>query len=137
MTLTIGSGPFGHRPAGRFNVEIPVRDVLFVDPSPRWIRAARDGETVLDSRRAKMLHQHGRLARYFVPRDDVRWDRLGDVQPVEPPAPRTWTATSRSRGTTSMPGSRRTSNWSRTRSTPTTASMSAAPRGMSSFRPTG
>jgi uncharacterized protein (DUF427 family) len=86
MTLTMGSGPFGHRPAGRFNVEIPVRDVLFVDPSPRWIRAARDGETVLDSRRAKMLHQHGRLPRYFVPRADVRWDRLDDVQPVEPPA---------------------------------------------------
>jgi uncharacterized protein (DUF427 family) len=86
MSLTMGTGPFGHRPAGRFNVDISVRDVLFVDPSPRWIRAARGGETVIDSRRAKMLHQHGRLARYFVPRDDVRWDRMGDVQPVEPPA---------------------------------------------------
>ena len=82
----MGSGPFGHRPAGHFNVDIPVSDVLFVDPSSRWIRAVRGGETVIDSRRAKMLHQHGMLARYFVPRDDVRWDRLSDVEPVQAPA---------------------------------------------------
>lgn len=86
MSLTMGSGPFGHRPAGRFNVEIPAREVLFVDPSPRRVRAVRDGETVIDSRRVRMLHQHGVLARYFFPRADVRWDRLGDVAPVEPPA---------------------------------------------------
>jgi uncharacterized protein (DUF427 family) len=86
MSLTMGSGPFGHQPAGRFNVEIPVREVLFVDPSPRWIRASRGGATVIDSRRAKLLHQHAVLARYFFPRDDVRWDLLGDVEPVAPPA---------------------------------------------------
>lgn len=86
MSLTMGSAPFGHRPAGRFNVEIPVTEVLFVDPSPRWIRAARGGETVIDSRRAKLLHQHGALARYYFPREDVRWERVGDVEPVEPPA---------------------------------------------------
>jgi uncharacterized protein (DUF427 family) len=85
MSLTMGSGPFGQRPAGRFNVEIPYREVLFADPSPRRLRARRDGETVLDSRRAKLLHQHGALPLYFVPRDDVRWDLLGDVEPVEPP----------------------------------------------------
>ncbi|MGH2970291.1 MAG: DUF427 domain-containing protein [Solirubrobacteraceae bacterium] len=62
-----------------------MHEVLFVDPSPRWIRATRGGETI-DSRRAKMLHQHGVLARYFFPRDDVRWDRLSDVEPVVPPA---------------------------------------------------
>jgi uncharacterized protein (DUF427 family) len=55
MSLTMGSGPFGHRPAGRFNVELPVRE-------------------------------HGVLARYFFPRDDVRWELLGDVEPVAPPA---------------------------------------------------
>jgi len=86
MSLTMGSGPFGHRPAGRFNLEIPVTAVLFVDPSPRWIRAARGSETVVDSRRAKLLHRHGALPRYFVPRDDVRWELLSGVVPVEPPA---------------------------------------------------
>jgi uncharacterized protein (DUF427 family) len=86
MSLTMGSGPFGHRPAGRFNVDIPASEVLFVDPSPRRIRAARGGETVIDSRRAKLLHRHGMLARYFFPRDDVRWEALRDLEPVLPPA---------------------------------------------------
>ncbi|MBB4660664.1 DUF427 domain-containing protein [Conexibacter arvalis] len=86
MSLTIGSGPFGQRPAGRFNVEIPAGELLFVEPSPRWVRALRGGETVIDSRRAKLLHRHGALARYFVPRDDVRWERLADLEPVAPPA---------------------------------------------------
>ena len=82
----MGTGPFGHSPAGRFNVEIPTNDVLFVDPSPRWIRGERGGETVIDSRRMKMLHQHGMLGRYFFPRDDIRLDLLDGVEPVEPPA---------------------------------------------------
>lgn len=86
MSLTVGSGPFGHRPAGRFNLEIPVAEILFVDPSPRWIRAMRGGETAIDSRRAKLLYQPGMLARYFFPRDDVRWDLIEDVEPVQPPA---------------------------------------------------
>lgn len=46
MTLTMDTGSFGHRPADRFNVEIPVGQVLFVDPSPRSVRG---GETVIDS----------------------------------------------------------------------------------------
>jgi uncharacterized protein (DUF427 family) len=85
MSLTVGSAPFGHRPAGRFNVDIPVERVVFVDPSERWIRATRGGETVVDSRHAKLLYQHGALARYFFPREDVRWDLLGDVEAVQPP----------------------------------------------------
>src|SRR3954454_20293585 len=85
MSLTMGSGPFGQHPAGHFNVDIPFREVLFADPSPRRLRARRGAETVLDSRRAKLLHQHGALPLYFFPRDDVRWDLLGDVEPVEPP----------------------------------------------------
>jgi uncharacterized protein (DUF427 family) len=85
MALTMGSGPFGHRPAGRFNVPIAVREVLFVDPSPRRVRAELGGETVVDCRRVQMLHQHGVLPRYFCPRDDVRWSALGKVQPVLPP----------------------------------------------------
>ena len=51
MTLTVGSGPFGHNPAGSFNVEIPSRDrLLFVEPSQRWIRGLLGDETVVDSR---------------------------------------------------------------------------------------
>ena len=86
MSLTLGTGPFGHEPAGRFNVDIPVREVVLVDPSPRWVRATLGGATVLDSRRAKVLHEHARLARYFVPRDDVDWGRVEAIEAVEPPA---------------------------------------------------
>jgi uncharacterized protein (DUF427 family) len=85
MSLTMGAGPFGHAPAGRFNLEIPYREVVFVDPSPRRIRALRDGATVVDSHRVRMLHRHGALARYFFPREDVDWQKLAGVAPVEPP----------------------------------------------------
>jgi uncharacterized protein (DUF427 family) len=85
MSLTMGSGPFGHRPAGRFNFDVPTREVVFVDPSPRRIRAEHGGEMVLDSRRVQLVHRHGALARYFVPREDVRWDLIGDVEAVTPP----------------------------------------------------
>ena len=85
MSLTMGTGPFGHAPAGRFNVDVPHARILFSDPSPRRIRAVLGGRTVIDSRRTRVLHEHGRLPRYFVPREDVRWQDLGDVAPVEPP----------------------------------------------------
>jgi uncharacterized protein (DUF427 family) len=86
MSLTVGTGPFGHAPLGRFNFEVPRTDVMFVEPSPRWIRGERGGDVVVDSRRAMMLHEHGRLSRYFVPREDVRWEALVGVEVVEPPA---------------------------------------------------
>src|ERR671926_372678 len=59
MSLTAGRGPFGHAPAGRFNFEVPADEVMFVDPSPRRIRAFRGGEAAIDSRRVKMLHRIG------------------------------------------------------------------------------
>jgi regulatory LuxR family protein len=58
MALTMGAGPFGHRPAGRFNVTIR---------SPTCCSSIPPG-------------------RYYVPRDDVRWDLLSDVEPVQAPA---------------------------------------------------
>lgn len=85
MSLTMGTGPFGHEPAGRFNVELEPADIAYVEPSPRRVRAVRDGETVLDSTRAKMLHRHAHLARYFFPRADWRWELLDGLEPVLPP----------------------------------------------------
>jgi uncharacterized protein (DUF427 family) len=86
MSLTMGTGPFGHVPMGRFNFDVPRTDVMFVEPSPRWIRARLGGRTVVDSRRARMLHEHARLARYFFPREDVDWDGVAGIAAVEPPA---------------------------------------------------
>lgn len=85
MSLTMGAGPFGHAPAGSFNVEVPREGLIYVEPSLRRIRAVLDGETLLDSRRARMLFEQRRLPRYFFPREDVRWDLVASVSPVDPP----------------------------------------------------
>jgi uncharacterized protein (DUF427 family) len=84
MSLTVGTGPFGQRPGGEFNFELPRRKgLIYFEDSPRRIRARLGGETVVDSRRAKMLHEHGHLPVYYFPRDEVRMDLL------EPSAKRT------------------------------------------------
>ncbi|MFW6067033.1 MAG: DUF427 domain-containing protein [Myxococcota bacterium] len=77
MSLTKGSGPFGERPAGTFNFrrEGPER-VLYWEPSPRRVRVVFAGETVADSRRAKLLHEEGLLPVYYFPAGDLRQDLL-------------------------------------------------------------
>ncbi|MDQ4041704.1 MAG: DUF427 domain-containing protein [Actinomycetota bacterium] len=77
MTLTVGTAPFGNRPSGVFNREMPERRglIYFEDFLPR-VRARFAGETVVDSTRVKLLHEHGRLPVFYFPRDDVRTDLL-------------------------------------------------------------
>ena len=79
MSLTIGSGPFGHHPAGRFNFDAPGESVLYLEELPRWTRARLDGETVVDSRRPRLLHEHGRLPVLWFPEEDVRMDLVGEL----------------------------------------------------------
>src|SRR5919204_3652670 len=78
MSLTVGTGPFAKEPQGSFNfrVEAPTGSVLFFDPVPQRIRAVLGGETVVDSRRAKLLHETGHLPVYYFPDEDVRFDLL-------------------------------------------------------------
>ena len=77
MTLTLGSGPFSGHPGGRFNfrVEAP-KHVLYFEDSPRRIRVRFGGETIADTRRAKLMHETGHLPVYYFPEDDVRTDLL-------------------------------------------------------------
>jgi uncharacterized protein (DUF427 family) len=77
MSLTIGTGPFGRHGDKHFNFrrEGP-EHVLFFEETPRRVRATFAGETVVDSRRAKVLHETGLLPRYYFPREDVRMDLL-------------------------------------------------------------
>ena len=70
MGLTVGTGPFGHRPSGRFDFEPPAR-VTFVEEHPRRVRAVKDGATVVDSDRARLVYRTGRLPRYAFPVEDV------------------------------------------------------------------
>jgi|SRR3954447_882461 uncharacterized protein (DUF427 family) len=77
MSLMLGTGPFGQHPAGEFNREMPERRglILFED-SPRRIRGVLGDQTVVDSRRVKLLHEYAHLPIYYFPREDVRLDLL-------------------------------------------------------------
>ena len=77
MGLTSGSGPFGRHPAGTFNRELPDRKgLIYTEPFPRRIRGRFAGETVVDSRHAKLLHESGLLPILYFPEDEVRMDLL-------------------------------------------------------------
>jgi uncharacterized protein (DUF427 family) len=75
MSLMIGTGPFGHAPGGAFNFPRPdgVR-AIYLEASPRRVRAIAAGETVADTRRARLLHEFGRVPVYCFPSEDVRPD---------------------------------------------------------------
>jgi uncharacterized protein (DUF427 family) len=73
MALTLGSGPFGEHPGGRFNMPIDTAEgVLYFEDDPRRIRAIFAKEVVVDSRQVKLLHESGRLPVYYFPPGDVR-----------------------------------------------------------------
>jgi uncharacterized protein (DUF427 family) len=77
MTVTVGTGPFGHRPSGQFNLEMPQRGLEYLDAFPRRVRAVRAGEVVVDSLGTKLLYQQHRLPVWVFPKEDVRLDLLG------------------------------------------------------------
>lgn len=70
MSLTVGSGPFGQRPSGRFDFEPPA-EITFVEVHPRRVRAVADGATVVDSDRVRLVYRTGSLPRYAFPAEDV------------------------------------------------------------------
>ena len=77
MALTVGTGPFGKQPAGRFNFDVPrERGVIYFEDSPRRIRGRFGGETIVDSTHAKLLHEQNHLPIYYFPVEDVRMDLL-------------------------------------------------------------
>ena len=73
----MGSGPFGHRPGGRFNFQ-PPEHVIYVDEFPRRVRAVKNGATVVDSERVKMVYETRTLPHYAFPRGDVTIDAPPD-----------------------------------------------------------
>src|SRR5918998_1011108 len=77
MTLTAASGPLGRHPTGTFNRELPpLKGLIYFEDFPRRVRARHGGEVVVDSRRAKLLHEHGLLPVLYFPEDEVRMDLL-------------------------------------------------------------
>src|SRR5690349_22493259 len=78
MGLTSGTGPFGNRPAGRFNFtpDPATGAVLYFDPVPYRLRGLFAGETVFDTLHAKLLYETAHLPVYYVPEDDLRHELL-------------------------------------------------------------
>jgi uncharacterized protein (DUF427 family) len=72
-----GTGPFGRKPAGRFNFEPPPPGrAIYLEPTPKRIRVVVAGETVADSRHAFILFESGHQPIYYFPPEDVRADLL-------------------------------------------------------------
>lgn len=77
MGLATGRGPLSSNPAGRFSPAIPTGAVL-IEPHLRRIQALVDGEVVLDTEQAMIVHRPDRTLTYaFLP------EVVGDL-PHEP-----------------------------------------------------
>jgi len=77
MALMVGTGPFGRAPAGVFNFEVDApAHRLYLERTPKRIRAVLSGEVVADSSDARLLHETGLMPVYYLPRSDVRDDLL-------------------------------------------------------------
>jgi uncharacterized protein (DUF427 family) len=78
MGLTTGVGPFSSSPSGALNFTVApaTGSALIWWPVPQRIRAIVGGETVVDSRQAKLLHETGHLPVYYFPREETRVDLL-------------------------------------------------------------
>jgi uncharacterized protein (DUF427 family) len=72
MSLTVGTGPFGQHPGGEFNFDLPrQKGIIYFEDFPRRMRGRFAGETIVDSRHAKLLHEHGHLPKLYFPEDEV------------------------------------------------------------------
>jgi uncharacterized protein (DUF427 family) len=87
VALTYAAGPLGPQPSGSFNADLRSDGLLYVERSPRWIRGRLGGETVVDSRRAHLLYEHGRLPTFWFPEEDVRVDLLAERVERRPDEP--------------------------------------------------
>ncbi len=78
MALTLGAGPFGKQSKGTFNFDTSVlkAHTLYFEDCPKRVRAVLGGETVVDSRGVKILHETGHLPVYYFPEEDLRHDLL-------------------------------------------------------------
>jgi uncharacterized protein (DUF427 family) len=70
VSLTTGRGPLSTTPAGRFTASVP-RDVSYIEPFRRRVRATRDGQTLIDSERVVLVHRPGRPPTFAFPEGDV------------------------------------------------------------------
>ena len=73
MSLTLGTGPLGTQPGGDFNFSLdgaPPHRLYFEPFAPR-VRAMIGDQVVLDSVRARLLHESNIKPRLYVPLGDI------------------------------------------------------------------
>ncbi|MEA2428204.1 MAG: hypothetical protein QOF37_1832 [Thermoleophilaceae bacterium] len=77
MSLTLGSGPFGHHPSGVFNGRFDgPKHLLYFEDFPRRVRALIGGETLIDTVNGRMLYESSLPPVLYVPIRDVRQDLI-------------------------------------------------------------
>ncbi len=78
MSLTLSTGPFGPKRRGDFNFDTSVLKphTLYFEDTPKRVRAVFAGETVADSRRARLLFETAIMPVYYFPEEDVRMNLL-------------------------------------------------------------
>ncbi len=77
MSLVAGRGPLSKDPAGWFSAPL-ADDLVFVEPHPRRVQAIRNGQPVIDTEGALMVHRRDHPLSYAFRANDV-----GDL-PSEP-----------------------------------------------------
>jgi uncharacterized protein (DUF427 family) len=70
MSLVAGRGPLSADPLGRFSPSVPDH-VVYIEPHPRRVQAFRDGQPVIDTERALMVHRQGHPLSYAFPVDTI------------------------------------------------------------------
>lgn len=77
MSLTMGHGPLSGAPPETVNYDLegPAHRLL-LQPFPRRVRATFAGETVLDTRAGRLLHETGLLPQLYVPDEDIDGELL-------------------------------------------------------------
>jgi uncharacterized protein (DUF427 family) len=80
MSLTQGNGPLGGRPSeSNYTLQAPAHRILF-QADPRRLRAVIDDRTVLDTTRARLLHETGIRPVAYVPLEDFDQELLERTQ---------------------------------------------------------
>jgi uncharacterized protein (DUF427 family) len=82
MSLVAGRGPLSKDPAGWFSSPLP-DDLVFVEPHPRRVQAINNGQSVIDTERALMVHRRGHPLSYAFPAEDIG-DLPGEPEPEAP-----------------------------------------------------
>ncbi|MGY4708547.1 DUF427 domain-containing protein [Mycolicibacterium sp. CBM1] len=66
MSLVAGRGPLGPDRAGWFSAPV-AEPIVYVEPHPRRVQALRDGDPVIDTENALLVHRSGHPLSYAFP----------------------------------------------------------------------